>query len=861
VSPAWGGPAVAQDHRRTAALLAALLVVSGFAALVYQVLWVRQLALLLGSTAQAAALAIAIFFGGLALGGAWWGRRSARVPSPLRLFGVLELSVAATALGHLVLLDVYHALYPVLYARVGANPALDLAAKLTISTLVLLPPAFLMGGTLPALGQHLIRRRDQLGRVGSRLYALNTAGSALGALAAGAFLPLLLGFRGTYLLAVGLDVAVGLTAVMLSRGPAGATVPEAGPSREAPPTRPTPAAAGADRRPPPRAALLVVAGVSGAATLAVEVLWTRLFAQVLQNSVQTYALVLTTFLVALAAGAAVANRLCRVRRVAPATILLGLLGLSAIATVTSPWVFHTVTDGLAYVGADRGWYGYLAEVVTTAVVVILPAATVFGTVLPFLLRTLEAHASEPGPAIGQLVAVNTAGAVVGSLLAGFVLLPVVGITAAMTIAAGCYLLALLAVGVQPPAPRRAAAAATATAVVAALALAPTDLAALRAGEGERVLELREGVQATVAVVDSGASRAIRVNSAYTLGSSGARHAERDQTLIPLLTHPTTPRSVFFLGMGTGITAGAAVPFPLERIVVCELIDDVVDAARDHFRPWTGGLFTDERVEIHAEDGRTCLRRSPERYDLIVSDLFTPWKAGTGNLYTREHYRIGRDRLEPGGRYVQWLPLYQVSERELGSIAATMDEVFDEVVMWRGDHFASRSIVALVGHVDPAPLDVDALVANVRELAPDLDEGVAEALLLRMYVGNVTASGRFDGAPRNTDQRPYVEHTAPRTHREARVGAADLVVGAHRERLYDDLATAVPPTEDPYLSELTDAQLEHVRAGRALSAHRFAEHRGDLRSSERALQRFGVHTPDGSEDLRSPARELLARIDG
>ncbi len=849
---------------RRAAVIGVLVVCSGAAALIYQVLWVRQLGLLLGSTAQAAALAIAIFFAGLATGGAYWGRRATTVTSGLRGFGQLELAVAATALGHFLLLPVYHAMYPALYGAVGQRPGADLLLKVLVATLVLLPPSFLMGGTLPMVGQHLVRRRAELGRVGTRLYALNTAGSATGALAAGFVLPVLLGFRWAYLLAVGIDLVVGGVAIALARREAPGRVPAApvttvvgrevgadGPDRPSLPPR--------GGRPVPRWVALV-AFSSGAATLAVEILWTRAFAQVLQNSVYTYALVLTTFLLALATGAAIANRLCRLARPRAETVLVALLVASGIATATSPWVIHLATDGLAYVGADAGWSGYLVAVAVLAAVVMLVPATVFGTVLPFLLRTLESGRGAPGEAIGRLVAVNTAGAIVGSLAAGFVLLPTLGVWRSLVAVSAVYpavllILALRRVGVR----RRATAVLAATAVGAGIVAVPVEFDAVRErpGVSERVLELREGVQANVAVVEAGANRSIRVNNYYTLGSTSAQHAERDQTLVPLLTHPTPPRSVFFLGLGTGITAGAALSLPVERVVVCELLEDVVAAAEDHFRLYTNGLFADPRASVTAEDGRTCLRRSDERYDVIVSDLFTPWKAGTGNLYTRDHYAAARQRLEPGGRYVQWVPLYQVSEFELGSIARTMDEVFDEVVAWRGDFFSERSVLALVGSDGGQPLDLEAAVDNVRALQPEVDAAEAEATLLRMYAGNVSAGGHFARHPRNTDERPVIEYRAPRTHREARAGTTSLVVGEERERIYDELLAASPPGDDPFLSRVPAEAREQVLAGRDWSAHVWAGSQQRSRTADEAEQRFRERAGD-LPDVTTPARTWWVR---
>ncbi len=892
------------DRWRRLTLLA-LFFCSGFAALVYQVLWVREVGLLFGSTAQAAALTIAIFFAGIALGGWWWGRRATRTRSALRAFGLIEVAVAVTALGHFVLVDAYHTLYPVLYGLVGHVPALDTAVKAAIAVSLLFPPAFLMGGTLPLMGQHLVRRPDRLAVTGSALYGVNTAGSAAGAFAAGFVLPVALGFRNAYLLAVGIDVAVGLGAILLARRTGARATSAAAPAPVIPSGAVTPGTAittgaakatgsarpaGAGGSGLPATVVWTVAFVSGFATLAVEVVWTRLFAQVLQNSVYTYSLVLGTFLLALAGGAAAANGLSRLRRVEPVTVLSGLLVAAGVAVASSPWVFHDATGGLAYVGADAGWWGYVGAVAGVAAVTVLLPGIALGAVLPFLLRTLEGGGRPAGEAMGRLVAVNTTGAIAGSLAAGFVLLPAFGAWRSLLVLAAAYP-ALLAVvvltrspvapaGAAPPTPPgadrvraslpRFAAALPATAGVVALLLADTahlHQIRLRPASGERLVELREGPQATVAVVGRGRDRLIRVDNYYTLGGSRGLDSEQNQSVIPLLLHPE-PRSVFHLGMGTGITAGATLAWPeVERVQVCELVGDVVRLARAHFGRWVHGLFEDERVTIHAEDGRTCLRRSADRYDLIISDLFTPWKAGTGNLYTLEHFRTARSRLEPGGLFVQWIPLYQVSELELGSIARTMDAVFGEVTMWRGDLFASRSIVALVGTVDAEPLDPALPARRAARLlaeagprtgpAPPPSPAELEAMVLRLYAGNVTASGVFAGAPLNTDTRPVVEYEAPRTHRRARVGEVDLVVGAARDALFRRLAEATPPAVDPYLARLDATGLAAVRAGLHYVQHARLTAEGDREAATGHHREFVRNSPPGSIELLSPARVLLA----
>ncbi len=819
-------------------LLLVLFFLSGFAALIYQVLWVRQLGLLLGSTTQAVALTVAIFFGGLASGGWFWGRLGSRIRSPLAGFGWLEMGVALTALSHFALLGAYHQLYPTLYGILGDSVWLNTLAKALMAATLLFPASFLMGGTLPMMVQHWVRddlgrsRQRALGAVGSLLYGVNTAGSAMGALAA----------------------------VLLAQKTTASDVKTACPKEES------------IRIPTPQSTksplfIIALAMGSGFATLGIEVVWTRLFAQVLQNSSYTYALVLTTFLLALALGSLNANLLSRWKRVAPEWILGILLVLAGVAAAASPWVFYQVTDGLAYLGGNLGWGSYVVRVASVAAVVMLLPGVLLGSVLPYLLRVLQTSDREAGLTVGRLIAFDTAGAILGSLLTGFVFLPTLGSWRSLLLLAGVYPLVLLGLSVHHR--RKAGILMSVLLGVGILAWGSVHLPTWQqvtfgAGPRDHLVEVQEGSHATVAVVDlARGGRAIRVNTYYTLGSSRNLHLERNQALIPLMIQPKIER-VFFLGMGTGISAGAALAFPVQTVVVCELLPEVVELARQHFPPWVMGLFEDPRVTIYAEDGRNCLSRSRDTYDLIISDLFTPWERGTGYLYTLEHYRMAAERLNPEGIYVQWIPLYQVSERELGIIARTMSEVFPQVVMWRGDLAPSHSIVALVGSKTPQTLDPDVIAARGFDLASRFrfvsenpaTEATFQALLLRLYAGNISASRLWDGYPLNTDNHPRVEYMAPQTHRQVVIGAAQFVVGSERERVYRQLREAVPPEQDPYLAHLTPTQQGYVEAGHYFSSSMALIDQGRQVEADPLLERFRELSPPDTLQAVSPARQLL-----
>ncbi|MCP1727562.1 spermidine synthase [Natronospira proteinivora] len=835
-------PAKADIHQARLLVAAALILlfVSGFAALVYQVLWLRELGLLFGATAQAAATTIAVFFAGIAAGGWFWGRLASRFERPLLVFGLLELGVAATALLHFVLVDAYHALYPAIYAIAGDHLGLNTLFKGMLAFTVLFPPAFLMGGTLPMMGQHLIRQPQDLGRTGSLLYALNTLGGASGAFAAAFVLPLALGFVGAYLLAIGLDLLVGVAAIalVLSLGQLPAPASTQAPT-DSSKTAPSASAALAPIKSGFRRGLVWwLAFLSGFLTLAVEVLWTRMFAQVLQNSVYTYAVVLILFLGALAIGASVANRLAA-RRLNPVAVTAGLLALSGVALATTPFSFHAVTGGLAYMGQDGGFVRYIISVFAHAGAVMLIPAILLGALFPFLLRALERDDVVPGKAIGRLVAANTVGAILGSLVAGFGLLSLIGLWPSILLMAGGYLvLAVVTIGLHPLRHRLAWAVACASLMVPLLVLDTGQLNRLQLAPGERVIELVEGAHATAAATERDGHRLIRVNNFYRLGGTGALDSERNQARIPLLVHPD-PESVFFLGLGTGITAGAAGDFPVEVITICELLPEVIQLAERHFNEPARGLFDDERVRIRAEDGRNCLAGSRRQHDVIISDLFTPWRAGTGNLYTVEHYEIVKSRLAENGVFAQWLPLYQLSREEFETIARTINSVFPQVVLWRGDMYPKGPIVALIAYGEETTLPLEAVQANTQAMAaPGTDPDATLAALLRFYIGNIGESGLMEDGPVNTDNRPIIEYGAPRTQR----GEDEWFVGMELARFYEALANALPPAQDPYLNGLNEAQRGYVTAGLSYYRYMVLLSEGHEQAAQVFLEDFLERTP-------------------
>jgi spermidine synthase len=830
-------PAAASGPRLPVIMV--LLFVSGFAGLVYQVLWMKQLGLLFGSTAQASAATLAAFFAGLGAGSWWWGRRTGASTNPLRLYAMLEFGIALTALVYFVILKVFYGIYP-LVAEPMSGAAGMLFIKFALSLLLIFPPAFFMGGTVPAIGQALIRDRGKFGGMAALIYGTNTLGAALGVSFAAFQLIPSLGFRTTYGFAVLLSAAVGVVSWRLSCGPGIAESPvgrrDTGKRGVASPARGDDGEGEKGRSQGgmlDRSVIWALCFFSGFAVLALEVVWTRVFAQVHENSVYSFAIILTVVLLCLGLGAWIAAGLSRLGK--PPMQIVGLLMVAGGALlVLGPTLLMHVTDDLQPVRSLESWDIHVRRVFKMGFGGIGFVVIALGTVFPFLMKAAERDAEMPGRTLGRLLAINTAGAIAGSLVCGFVLLPWLGMWGSIRLLTAGYLL----VGLLVPIGWGRAGIVGRVAGVACLVLLFTALDPSRlpthappsVAGSETVLKTWEGSDCTVAVVElASGHRAIRINGAYVLGSTAAYLEQANQSRIPLFVHPGT-ESICYIGMGTGMSAGAALAprfSNVKRIVSCELVPEVVEAARDYIpEKLTRGVFSDPRSTVLVEDGRHFLMAADESFDMINADLFLPYRRGAGSLYSLDHYRTAAERLNPGGVYVQWLPLYQLTEYEFGVIARTMLEAFGQVTMWRNNFAPGKEKVALIGQRRASPLPLpptgkeEVMLRAVEgmdwyETTPDMVRAEPEAIMF-LYCGNVSAArSLFEAYPVNTDDRPVIEYQTPRTFREG--GEKKRViwfVGPKLAGMVDRIRGECPLGEDPMLQGHPDASRSLAAAGAA-----------------------------------------------
>ena len=748
------------------ALIALLLFVSGAVALVYEIVWQREFALVFGSAAPATAAVLAAYFAGLGVGSLVIGRWSRHWARPLRVYALLELSVGLGALLVSPLLAWFEPAYPWWFQTLSGNPGGLVAARVALTFLVLLIPTFCMGGTLPLLGQLVDNGQHRLGLTAGWLYVVNTVGAGLGALAVPFLLLPQLGQSKAVWLGAALNGTLALTAWWLDRRVAADrwTVREC---LNGAPSGRVPKKANPTATPPP---VLLLALISGIATFALQVLWNRAFAQVHENSMYSFSVIVAVVIFSLAIGAQLA-RLGLRRGIEPRRLIGAAWILAGLAVMIGPRLFFGLSDGLAYLSAGSSWTEQAWQLIGLAAALILLPMALLGIGLPAIMEQAGRNSGEnTARELGRLLAVNVAGSVLGALVAGFLLPHWLGLWPSL-LGLGAL---LLVIGLwqwvrwaNPSADRKARVVLAAGWLVSLWPIARFDLprVSLATDRGEQLVALTEGTHGITAVVERPGSRRLKLNNHYGLGGTASTGDERMQAHVPLMLH-TAPRRVAFLGLGTGITAGGALFHPVEKLTVMELVPEVVTASRTYFRTANAGVLDDARTHVVQDDARNFLRGSGEHFDVIVGDLVVPWRQGEGSLFTLEQFTAARAALAPGGLFCQWLPLFQLSETEVNILARTFLQVFPKAQVWRGDFSPTEPAIALIGSADDFKLDVEVVRRRLAEMRPDATNPQLrspDAFWMNL-VGVVEMADLSANETRlNTEDRPWIELLGPMLH--------------------------------------------------------------------------------------------------
>jgi spermidine synthase len=739
-----------------------LFVASGAAALVLEAVFLRQLAWLFGNSATATALVLSAFMAGLAIGAASFGKLADRVARPLRLFGLLELGTAVSGASLAWLLGSGRGLF-LAPLRLLDPDLLQRIVELVLAFGLVLIPTILMGGTLPALSRFVIRRMDRfLGRLGL-LYGLNTLGAAIGVFVAGFYLFELVGVSRSAYLAAAVQIGVGATALLIdrfTRGRAGDPRPVPDEAEESTSHEPPPEAS-------TRLACLLAAAVGGLAVLGYEVVWTRLLSLPMRSFSYSFSLMLALFLLGLCIGAVllwlVGGRVAHAARwVGWMQIAMGLYVATSLF-----WL----PGRLAPVGASS-FEGFLMSSVLRAAPIVLPPTILSGMVLPLAARGYSSSRRRVGAEVGLVYGLNTAGAILGALAAGLVLLPWLGAPKALAVLA----LSNAAVGAlvltQQKGRSLHALAGVLLAAGCAVPLLAVDtqrfveafLGATRSAEriGE-LLFFHEGSTDTVAIVrkqygfhDPHAKSLITNGIAMSATVKPVWRYMAQEGHLPVLL-ARSPRRALAIGVGTGITLGAVTSHPeVESIVAIELSEGVMRGL-PVFERENGRAFEDPRVQLRREDGRHYLELTEESFDVITLEPPPPIVAGSVHLYSRDFYDLCLEHLDDGGIVAQWLPLHAQSLASARMTARTFLDAFPHVMLW----LPSVRDAVLIGAREGLQLDLQRLIAAYADptVSTNLDAAFLETpeAFLGTYLLDRDGIEAWAGdAPVITDDRPLME---------------------------------------------------------------------------------------------------------
>jgi spermidine synthase len=757
-------------------IVATVFFFSGFSSLIYEVIWMRRLALFFGSDVYSAACTLSVFMGGLTLGSLLAARFTDRLRRTLLWYGMLEISIGLYALFFPDILNLFSSQYQHVYrAYFDIAPWRYHACRILVATVTLIVPTTMMGATLPLIVKRF-GRDGEIGRYSGFFYSTNTCGALVGVLCVGfVFLPAL-GVQSTTALACKINILIGITAILLSRLRSG-KVP--GEPYGTPTTARSTAGILPDRR-FARVSLIAIA-LSGFAALALEVVWMRILTQSFSATVYSFSIMLSCFLFGIFYGSRWISGL--VDREQFLVRLFGLLELGlglcvamlGIFTYFVPLFFSRLLWLLSAI--SKGNFGLactVAEFFVSAVLIAVPTI-LMGATFPVAVKICTPALAAIGRGIGTVYAANTAGGILGALLGGMVLIPVVGtrmgllIIAAIFTGAGMFLLYQHSEGgwKNLKDPRAAVMLGVATLSAAIVWMLPGQIVvnfSYAGREQAQVIYHGEGIAHNVDIVRTPEDVTIMMVNG-TLEADTTFSQRRHFILkghLPLLLHGN-PQSVAVIGLGLGITLSATNRNPaVHSIEVIELTREMVKAQR-YLENISGGVLRSPKIHVRIDDGRNFMAMSDRSFDMITADPIHPRVTGVGYLYTREYYQSLKHRLRPHGVVCQWMPMYRISRKSFDVAFRTFASVFPNASFWY-----VRGHGLFVATQDPFQIDFQNLAARmqnpiVKDDLASIDVHSAPELLALMLMGPLEISKYLSSVPDHTlnrDDNAYLEYHTP-----------------------------------------------------------------------------------------------------
>jgi spermidine synthase len=776
VKGGYGEPMLNWRHPRFFLLLV-LVGFSGAAGLVYEVMWVRELTHVFGNTTDAVTVVLSAFMGGLALGSAWFGQRAKKDRSPERVLVWLEVGVGVSALMTLVGFQLMDHWFRLLFAQATSSTSEMLLFKLLSSFLVLLPSTFLMGGTLPVLCQWLVRLPEDTVSFLGKLYGVNTLGAALGCFVAGFFLMEFVGVtQSIRLVALVNFVLAGffyLFFVRVQPWQALASRPNIVTQESLQPEK--------DHRSilPPLVWLgLFAAGMVG---LSYEVLWSRLLVFKLKMTAYAFSLMLTTFLLGLGLGSLIISLLRRRRWMSHPGWLFGLVqGLIGVFGLVSLKALGAIEgiEWFQHIGQLTGggsWTQVLwAEWVLAGFVMLLPTM-LMGMTLPLAAQFMVGTTKTVGATVGSMFAINTLGSIAGSVLTGVVMIRVFGTQTTMvaisvfSLFSGLLMMAVTAKDSSGDGAKRwLSGLLLLGAALGVWATIPGDLVhqyfniyESQMSRETTLVYAHEGIEGVTTVHEyPDGYRGISTSSVNVAGTHYThRTTQKLQAHLPMLVHPAA-REVLQIGFGSGETSHLVTTYPIDRLDLVEISQEVIDTSTRFFRDINYGVVGHPKFFPIIMDGAHFVHLTDRRYDAILNDASWPGYVGCSALYTKDYFLRAKRLLKPKGIMTSWFPVGH--GRDFRVLLATFREVFPHVSVWMAMTHVNQHALVL-GSLEPLALETGSFLERFERFAAkdlqEVDLGSPVAFLDTFQLDNRGLEQGLDPkTPVHTLDRPLLEFT-------------------------------------------------------------------------------------------------------
>lgn len=782
---------------------------SGLSSLIYQVLWTKMIVKIIGAAPFAVAVVLTIFMAGLGLGSFCAARIIDRVKAPARLvciYGLLELAVGLYALIIPLLLKLFHPLYAVIYNRLYNHFLLYNFLTFIGCGIILSVPIICMGATLPVLCRFYVTRLAHLGTHAGRLYGLNTIGAAVGALLCGFWLINYLGLWNTLMLAVLINVFIGI--VCLLAGYRIQTRPltfDAPLSPEAGTAGYVGDFSGSSVSPFTVNSALLIFAVSGFCAMAYEVMWTRLLGLVVGPTTYSFTIVLVSFITGIALGSMVFGFLADKFK-----NILWLLLITQIGTALSAlFVSHLLGNSqlffakLIFTFQDNFVVLSFLKALTLFAFLLLPTV-LSGATFPLVGKICTRSIDSVGRSLGFAYVINTIGAVAGSFCAGFLILPLLGKENSLSLVVALQLFAVLIIAAgtlkNDSAKWRPVLLFSLTAFGLVLCLffpvwnryliasgkyhrfdridmylrttgwfeifyQPSWFQAEEKNELGELVFYGDGIGGFTTVFKSFNEFG---NVKYAMANSGKFDASSrgdmpTQTLLahfPMLFHPN-PKNVMVLGLASGITAGETLCYPIDRLDVVDISQQVVEASH-FFDHWNNNVLANPKTNLIIQDGRAHLYLTNHKYDVIISEPSNPWMAGMANLFTRDFFAQAREKLNSDGIFCQWIHAYQMNWDAFALVCRTFADVLPNNVLVLASFGERSGDYLLLGFKGESKLNFADAVKKLPYIGRSKNMTLSDPRLLYPLIISQNIQRIVGPGPLHTDNCPRLEFEAQRT---------------------------------------------------------------------------------------------------